>query len=329
MPTRREIILEELAKWRAEGVITNEQHAAMAARYQTEDALLNEQLDAAVAREERGSFAVAAMQLVGGLLLGAALVALTFYLNLEGASAGWTLLLFGAVGLGAGAAMHFLAEGRESLEEALLAAGFVPLAIAPFPGMEVDVESLIAGPAVLLAIAVYILRRGRGPSALLAGAAFVATSFALVGPEIFESDASPPYLWWALLLGFGGLMLVWREEAWTSAGFGLYVAPLTAAFAMSVAEWGIREETPMQLILGAYLGVFLAIGVLLGIRGLVAGAAAGLTIDAVAFAANLGGPGTAVIVLVVLGGLLVWQAEFLRAYFRRRGRRTPVDAPKP
>lgn len=326
MPTRREIILDELDRWLADGTLTPEEHARLRARYASdaEAARLDAPLGAgaatvgAVPRDARGSFAVNAMQFVGGLLLGAALVALAFFLKLDGAALPWGLFLFGVAGVGGGIALQFLAPDRDGLVEALLAAGLVPVALS---GLAPDSPTLVGTLAMALAVITFVLRRGRGPSVVVAGAAFVVASFGAAGPEFLGESTRTAYIWWALLIGFGCLMLVWREEAWTSAGFALYVGPLVAAFLfVADQEWQVAEGAPLELLVGGYLALLLLGGILLGIRGLVAGSATGLTVDAVVFAADLGGPGTAVVVLVVLGGLLVWQAELVRAYFGRGAR---------
>jgi hypothetical protein len=75
-----------------------------------------------------------------------------------------------------------------------------------------------------------------------------------------------------------------------------------------------------ELLVGAFLGALTGMGVWLGVRGLVASAAAGLTIDAVVFAFDVGGALTAVFVLLALGSLLVWQGQGIRRYFRSRRR---------
>ena len=342
MTTRRGIVTDALDRWRETGVLTPEEHARLRARAAQEPApAWDEPLapstvgsagpgaradfgdaPAHVPAEDRSSFAVNAMQFVGGLLLGAALVALTFFLELEGASAAWTLLGFGALAIAGGTAMHYLAPGRDGLEEAMFAAGLVAVGVAPFQDGELMVVGLLG---MALAVASLVIRRGDGATVTVAAAAYVVSSFAALGPDFFGTQDASPYVWWASIVAYALLMLVWRDRAWTSAALAFYVAALAFSFAPVLDEWsrqlGFDSSTFIQLVMGAYLGIWFAIGIVLGIRGLVAGAAAGLTIDAVIFAADLGGPGTAVIVLVLLGGLLVWQAEFLRGYFGRRGRR--------
>lgn len=325
MTTRLDAILEQLDRWRAEGLVSDEQHGILAAdARESADARMGDTVDADevggaggyVPRDDRGSFAADALQFVGGLLLGAALVALTVFLDLEGDAAEWTLVGLGALGIAAGAALHYLAPDRNGVEEALMAAGLVAVGVSAAAAND---GRAVAVLGMMLAIAALVVRQGRGPTVVVAGAAFVAASFAAAGPEFFGARQAPPEFWWLLLVGYGALMLVWRKQPWTSAALGLYVLPLTLSFADLIDSWGVRDTLTTELVLGVYLGALLALGIALGIRGLVAGAAAGLTIDAVTFAADLGGAGTAVVVLLVLGGLLVWQAEFLRAYFTRRG----------
>lgn len=320
MTSRRGVILDELERWRAEGAITDDFYDTMRTRYESmpDEPLPATGAGAATARD-RGGFAVSAMQLVGGILLGAALVALVAFLDLDEAIGPWVMLLFGFIGIIVGVAVHYMAPGKDGLEEAAFAAGLIPLAVATVIGgiTTFDYEpQLMGGIAAALSAAVYVVRRGHGPVVVLAGAAYAMATLAIAQITLF-GDANPT-LWLLLLLAFGALLLVWRDELWTTVGLGLYVIPVTAAFIGVLTEQAnVDSSEAIELLVGAFLGVLMGLGVWLGNRGLVAGAAAGLTIDAVIFANELGGPGTAVVVLLVLGGLLVWQAEFLRRYFAR------------
>lgn len=326
---RRDLLLDELERLHIEGALDDDAYRALRDRYLTStDARLDERfapatLDASgraipahgAGEESSSSFAATALQFTGGLLLGAALVALAVFLRLDGERAAWSLLAMGAAALGTAFGLHALAPTRSGLVEALLAAGLV--AIAATAGFFEDAE-LVPWLAAALAAGTFAARRGHGPSVLVAGIAFTVTTAAALLPALFSGHEGSPYTWWLLLAAFGALMLVWRREAWTSATLGLYVAPLTLAIMPILDAWNIHDSTVQQLLIGGYLGALLALGILLRIRGLVGGAAAGLTIDAVVFAADVGGAGTAVVVLLALGGVLVWQAEFLRGYFGRR-----------
>lgn len=326
MTTRRSIVLDALDRWHAEGQLDEATYLRLRSRAEEEAASgADETLSRAEPREGRSAFAMNALQLVGGLLLGAALVALVVFLDLARDASSWALLLLGLGPYAGAVAMRLLARrgnaafvSREGLEEALWAAALVPIAASPMPAQ----ERVVAWIALALAVGAYVTRQGRGPSVVLAGAAYAVAAVAAV-PDPFgfgaeAANAGARYLLWTLFLAFGALLLVWRQETWTTVGLALYVIPLVGSLLPLLDLWGIHGDSQIQLAIGVYLGLLLVLGVALGNRGLVTGAAAGLTIDAVWFAAELGGPGTAVVVLLVLGGLLVWQAEFLRNYFRRR-----------
>ncbi|HEX2021512.1 MAG TPA: hypothetical protein VHH36_02285 [Candidatus Thermoplasmatota archaeon] len=330
MTSRRRIVLDALDRWVAEGRIDEATYLRLRSATEDEkDAALDEALAHSPADTGgRGGFAMVALQLVGGLLLGAALIAFVVFLGLRDATAAWAMLLFGILPLGVGVGLHLLARGgderlqaRDGLIEALFAAGLVPIAGSP-TAIDTGVPQLklVGLLAAAICAASYLLRRGRGPSALLAGGGYSFAILATLMPGLFGSaNAADAYLLWGLLLAFGGVLLYFRHEAWTSFGLGLYVGPLCLAFFIVVHEvWQLEGDLALQGAFAVYLGLLLGVGILLGDRGLVAGSAAGLTIDAVAFAFELGGAGTAVVFLLILGGLLVWQAEFLRNYFRRR-----------
>lgn len=325
---RRAVILEELRRWREEGAVDEATLRALEARYATEDGGAIPPSTGPSARAHpsgkrgagpRSGFATNALQFVGGLLLGAALVALVLFLDLRPHQQPWVLLLLGGASVAGGLALHAVAPARDGLAEALLAAGFVPLGLAgPFASSG-DVSPLVVGLlAAALSVAVHVARRGRGPVVIMAGAAFAIATFAATDAGRFFSDESLPHrlLWLTGLLLYLVLLLAWRRQTWSTVGLALFVLPLTLGFGLVLDAASLsNDSTQMELLLGLWLGALLAIGLVLGNRGLVAGAAAGLTIDAVAFAFDLGGPGTAVVVLLALGGILVWQAELLRGYF--------------
>lgn len=264
------------------------------------------------------SFAADAMQFVGGLLVGAGLVALVLYLDVPEGDAPWWMAGLGAL-LGAAATFGALRAAPSGLVEAGMAGALVPLTVGAGGAIahdDVTLPSLVA----LASVGVLVLRRGAGPSALTAAAAFAFTSAAatVLQEGIFgDEDPVARWLWFATLLGFGALLLVRRERAWIGATLGLYVVPLAIGCGLVLDLVPDLTSVGMELGLGAFLGALFALGLAWGVRGLVAGAVAGLTVDAVTFAFDVGGPGTAVVVLLALGGLLVWQAELVRSYFRR------------
>ncbi|HUR68398.1 MAG TPA: hypothetical protein VM370_04070 [Candidatus Thermoplasmatota archaeon] len=329
MTSKRAILLEALDAWHAEGALDEDAWKFLRSRYQgaAPDPDLDGELaggasaaPTTTARAPRRSFAADAMQFVGGLLVGAALVALTIYLDVGSAAQPYYLLALGVVLLGP-AIFGALRHAPSGLVEAGLAGGLVPLAVAA--GIAASQRDLLV-PALVTAAAlgITLLRRAEGASTLVAGAVYAlgTASATLLQEGLFGGTQDPGarWAWLALLLVYVGILLVWRHKLWATIGLALLVAPIAGAFAL-VLDLGTFPSTTAELLMGAFLGALLVPGILLGSRGLVAGAAAGLTIDAIVFASDVGGPGTAVVLLLALGGLLVWQAELVRRYFRRAG----------
>ena len=128
-PTPREALLHEIDAWHAEGLITPEQWATLRARYPPEPP------------GERTRSAADWLQLVGGLLLGAAVVAfVAFAIGLDASDrrvpalammGGSAIALIGAFAL-----EQWRGDARPGLVEALLAAALVPAAFASAAGSE-------------------------------------------------------------------------------------------------------------------------------------------------------------------------------------------------
>lgn len=333
MTSRRAILLEALDEWRREGAIDEDAWRFLRSRYENAPAgELDAPLDGAapearladaIEEERKGGFALDAMQFVGGLLLGAAAIALVIYLEVETDAVPWVLVGLGAAGVGAAAAVHLLlGEERSGLTEAALAGGLVPAAVSA--GYAIAEADPLAGlVAVALAVVGQVLRGGRGPSTLVAAAAFSLGSAAVIVEDVTNEPGTARALaWLAALLGYTALALAFRRQRWSGVAVGAMVIPLVIAW---IALLGLTfdglESVTLELLVGAFLAALLAVGVWLGVRGLVAAAAAGLTIDAIVFAFDVGGPGTALVLLLALGGLLVWQAQFIRGYFRGHKKR--------
>ncbi|MFA5860208.1 MAG: hypothetical protein WDA16_00795 [Candidatus Thermoplasmatota archaeon] len=316
MLTLRDVVLAELDKWHGEGLISADHHATLRAR-----SLADPSLDAPAApsRQERGTQAANWLQLVGGLLLGAAMVALVSFLDMPTDQAPIALLALGAAAALGGITLYLRQrDARVGLADAALAAGLVALSVSPFIGDEAG-RSVYGLVTMGLAVGALLVRRGQGPLAVLSGAAFTLGSLAATRPEFFGNATDYAALeWWASLLGFSFVLLVFRRETWSNVASGLMMGPHAIAFIMWLDAAGLRGSRNVELAVGGYFALALTLGIWLGVRGLVAGAAAALTIDAVVFAYDLGGAGNALVLLLVLGGVLVWQAEFIRRYFGRR-----------
>lgn len=341
MPTKRQILLGELDAWRREGVLDEATHVLLRSRY--ENAPRSDELDAdaihgpgprrgadaeTIEGGSKRSFAADSMQFVGGLLLGAGLVALLVFLDVGSESAPYVLLGLGAL-MVVPAMVGAMRGAPSGLVEAGLSGGLVPILVGVGTAIDASrqpgdfgatTEVLVPLLVALLTIGILVLRKGEGPTTLVAGGGFV---FAVAAATLLREDflfgdptMATRWTWFLAQLGLAGLLAMWRGKLWTEISLAALVIPATMAFVLLLEPLSL-EALGYELVIAIWLAPILAGGIFLGSRGLVTGAAAGLTIDAVAFAFEIGGPGTAVVVLLALGGLLVWQAENVRRYFRR------------
>lgn len=336
MPTKRGMLLDEIDQWREEGILDEHTHRVLRSRY--ENTVRSPEMDREIfapisavkappgaptdaAPESSAaprSFAADSMQFVGGLLVGAGLVALVIFLDLQ-ASAPYILLLLGALLL-APAMVGAFRGSHPGLVEAGLAGGLVPMLVGvarsmDFPASDLVVPLLVA----VVCIGVVALRRGEGASTLVAGGGFawtLAAATVLRDRGTFGS-AEQATLWFLSLCAFAVLLAVWRGKRWTEITLAVLVLPATIALVLLLQPYELAY-LGTQLAIAVWLAPVLALGILFRSRGLVTGAAAGLTLDAIAFSFEVGGAGTAVVVLLALGGLLVWQAEAVRRYYRPR-----------
>jgi hypothetical protein len=260
---------------------------------------------------------------VGGLLLGAAALALMQLLGLQGTSGALILLALGGGACIAGVVLDRAGGKTAGLAEALVAMGLVAASVAPFLDMRGDgAQSTILGTAsAAIALAVLLGWREPAPATALATVAFAVASGAATQNGNLGTSQAQHLAWWLALLGWGALLLRWRGQAWASVSLGLLVAPLAVAFGLFVNAQPSPSSVGFELIMGLFLAILVGIGVATGDRGLTTGASGGLVIDAVVFAFDVGGAATAFVLLLALGGLLIWQAELLRGYFRRRDAR--------
>lgn len=306
----RRALIAELDKWRQEGVITSEQQETLRARYSTPIEPDGSETES----ESRGLAASAWFQLVGGLLLGAGLIALVVFLELQEPASGYVMMGLGVLALAAGYAAHQTAPERRGLSDAALAAGLVAVGVASPVASNSNPWVALLGAA--LGALVFAWRRGASPVAVAAAAVFVSGTFSFANSSLFTSDDASAFVAWGALLAFGAFMLVWRAEFWTNVALAPYVGAIAVSFFMVLDAVNVSGSEATELWLGAHFAILFGIGIYLGARGLAIGGAAGLTIDAVVFAFDVGGALTAVVLLLTLGGILVWQAELVRNYLR-------------
>ncbi|GEM_PF-5917838 len=306
MPSRRAIVLDEIERWRAEGLLDE----ATYDRLRWRASGMPEEPE-----EDRASFGLQALQLVGGLLLGAAAVALMLVLHYQRDAGAILLDGIAAAALAGGLALQRAGGERQTgLADAACAAGLVAAGVAAFFPDERVTWAAWVGAA--LALVATFASRGRTPVVALASVAFAVAT----GRATMPFDASLLHAaWWVASAAYVGLLLsLWRHEGWTSVALAAQVVPLTISVMRLLDDAGVHGSVSTELGVGAFLALVLGVGIALAERGLVAGAAAGLLIDAIVFAFDVGGAMTALLVLLALGGLLVWQAQVLRGWFRRR-----------
>lgn len=276
-----------------------------------------------VAREDEPGLAMQAFYAVGGLMLGAATAALFGLLRLEGAlgssdPAAWGFFAACAIALlGTGAAL--LLAGQRDLGDALLLAGVVPAAVTLGPTPPAEVLWLLPTLVGLGLVAA----RNRGYILPIVGLALALASLPFV---LYRSlPEEPASLWWLLCAGAAWAGAVtwnrasppaWDDEASASATLALAAAWLGVT--IHVVQPGF--DAGHEVVLGVFLLALLGVGVLLRQRGAVFAAAAALTVDAIVFAFDLGGPTTGLVVLLLIAGGLITTATLLR---RRRARAEP------
>jgi len=316
--TKREIILDEIDRWRGEGLLDEDEYLFMRGRYDQGAPTLA--LDAPTALDvqaRRGrvpsapTTAAYVTHLVGGILLGAALVALVQFFAPVGIAQ--PLLALGIAVSCIVAA--FVAEAHRGIlaAEAGFAAGLMAAGSVPFYAMTLPVLGIVTG---ILAVGVLLLRRGKTPIALLATVAFFvgAQGAARVDPFAIRAGAGEA-LFIAALIAFGGILVAQRRERWGGIALGAHGLLLTLATFPLLDSAGVTDPGLAALAIGAVLGLLFLIGLRLDTRPLVATTSATLTLAAIAFAFLALGPALAAIVLLLLGSVLVWQAETVRGYF--------------
>lgn len=311
--SRRAVILEEIERWRAEGMLDDDEYVFLRSRYdQGRDPRLDSAPDATVAEEASSpSPAAYATHLVGGLLLGAAVVALIQFFVPIGGWQPLAALIVSALAMGAAV----VAEMRRGAlaAEAGLAAGIVAAGSVPFYAVS---PALLGGIAAALAVGVALLRRGRTPLSLLATAAFFVGAQHMARVDLLA--AAPAGAEGALMLSlgaFGALLVAHRRERWGGHALALHACAMTLAAFPLLDALGTTDPGVAALAVGGMLGALFLLGLQLDARPLVAVTSAMLTFAAIAFAFLALGPALAAIVLLLLGAVLVWHAETVRGYF--------------
>lgn len=178
-----------------------------------------------------------------------------------------------------------------------------------------------------LAIFVTIAQRGRSPLALLAAATFfVGIRHAVQLDLLAGREAVPAAALFLALVAYGALLAAQAAHAAPRRAAGAAGAPwagialalvglllVLAAFPLLDVA-GVTDAGVAALCLGTLIGALLAFGVWTRIRPLATTMGVVLPLSILAFALLALGPALAAIVLVCLGGALLWQAENVRAF---------------
>lgn len=279
------------------------------------------------------SLAMQSFYAIGGVLLGAATAALYALLEIndligDAPTTAWLFFLIWAIVL-LGAGLGTSMTAQKELGDALLLAGLVPTTIllGPTPPLH---EALIATAAVL-AFGVLALRREAYllpvVSLALACVAVPVLIFRVLPWDLFGDNDVATWFWLLAALGIWGMMAIWNRVArpqWDDEGAAITTVALGIAWVMTVFEvFDIQTDGVSEIVIGLGLGALIGAGVLLKERGIIFTAGIGLTIDAIAFAFNVGGPTVGLITLLLLaGGLIAW-ATVLR---RRKAQQTRSKA---
>lgn len=261
---------------------------------------------------ERRAELLAHLDLVGGLLLGAAAVALILlFVPLSAWQPEAALLASLACFAAARAAER--ARGERAAEAAfataLAMAGAVPFfAHSPPP---------LAAVAALVAVSVTLARRGRSPLALVAVPVFYVDARHATGADLLRgSSLLAEIVLLVALLAMLALLVRQRSARWAGIALAAQGIALTTAVFPLLDALGVRDGGIAALAAGAMLGALFAFGLALRTRPLVATTGALLAAAAAAFAFLALGPELAALVLLCSGAALVWKAEAVRGYFR-------------
>lgn len=307
----RERLEEEVPAWVDEGIVEASQARQILERYEGSGP------------SQAGVDATSAVLYgTAAVLLGAAAIALVF-VGLDPDSA--TPLLFGvgaALTVG-GLGLHLLAPGRDLLADVLFAAALAPLAAGPLAEILSTGEALAYGlPAILLPAAYLVLRREQPFLPTLSVVGFATAMHGVAFDVVAEDAASATYWMVGQALLVAGLVAVDRllRSRDADGPVGVAVAALGISLVVFLFETvDVGSSVTLELVLGAIMVAVLTVGALLRHRGLVVGAGVVLGVDAIVFAFDLDEV-FGIALLVVLGGLVVWQAETLRGWLARTGR---------
>lgn len=257
--------------------------------------------------EDADRFAVHAL---GGLLLGAATVALVqFFVP----TSFWQPIVALALAVAMTALARWIdrrGDARSALTlrcASLVGAGAVPFfPIAPPP---------LSALAAFVAVVPLVGRATPVASALLAVPCFFVNARHATGADMLRGDdVVAELIVLAALLGFGALLVRRRAERWGGWALALHAVAIAATTLPLLDAMRVTDAGIAALAVGVALGLLFALGLRLRVRALVTTTAALLAFAAASFAFLALGPALAALVLLCMGGALVWQGEHIRSY---------------
>lgn len=313
-PEEARRLLEHARRWAAKGWIPGPSLARIEAELRPEMAKAPTARRAALPTILHG---------LGGILLGAAAIALVVLLfdNVPGDhSAQQAAILFGIglVALAGGVALWLLTRNQD-LADALLVASLVCLTFAPVPDDGLLKWACLGSMAVAAALS-FLRRTAMG--AFFATAAFHASAFVMAfklfqGPGFFSGPTDAGYTVWLLLAVTHTVALlsvrVGLRRAWLSPALSLAAPALagpSGAFADQVLD--LRFDGAVELVVALPAVALLAAALRFREPGLLLGASAVLSLDAIAFAFDVGGLAVGIVVLLAVAAAVLGLATVLR-----------------
>lgn len=296
------LILREAEAWQTEGLITPAQRAALATRYAP-----------AAQSGEAGAMSLV-LQALGGLVLGAAAIALIVFVEPEENSIHLWLLGSAFVLAAAGAALVAL---RGPFGDAALVAALVP---ATWAGVRANLSlaSLLLPPLFPLAVALW--RRGVPFVPPLAAISFAVATGISLAAFATSGEWSLTYLTVVVAAALAAGWYAGRARGGWDAASGLLVVAVALGVVFFYFDYDLSlGDGAPELMVGAAMAIALALAVPFRRRGALIGATVALAVDAVVFAFDVGGLLFGVLTLLAVAGALLAAAGAVRRFLEDSG----------
>lgn len=311
--------LDLARQWTSEGLMPPTSLAALQARHGGDT----------VADPEAESFGAGVLYALGGILLGSAVFALMVLLIDNGVIADqdseeiapWLFLAWGVV-CSAGAFAIDLVARKPRLADAFHIAALVAVTASGFPNAD---DSFLGFAAMAFAAGILWYRRTRFMVSFLAltalNVALVSILFGRVGQGVDDEAVFTIWFWFAVaqlpLLAVASRLTKWPWPTFSLAAATLLLAGTFLGYYFEVLEEILPGfDGDAEVYVAFLMGAVLAAGLYLREKGMVLAAALAIAIDAVVFAFDVGDLIGGLLALLVVAGLLIWQAGSLRRYLR-------------